>query len=154
MENITKKPCNNCLVNSICQIGCEKLLEILSINLLKDEKISKRVSNSNLQKILQEDSISVRIGSGFISWYKNNNLHREDGPAIEFSDGTKEWYRNGKLHREDGPAIDYYDGTKLWYKNDRIHRDDGPAIIYENGSVEWWKNGEEIKRSLKEEEII
>lgn len=144
--------CNNCIINPICQIGCEKLLENKNLITIEDfnkcTKLIKRLmsmSISNKYKrfyLRLECNIKVKIERTQCQFIiDGGRLHREDGPALEYFNGTKYWYKNGKRHREDGPAVEHYNGYKEWYINGRLHREDGPAIEFANGSKEWWING-------------
>ena len=161
--------CENCLINPICKIGCEKLLENKNSITIEDFKkyvnLPKRLittgkeftlnlkHNTQVQincgacifrrngKCHREGGSAVEYSNGTKKWWLNGKLHREDGPAVEYSHGTKEWYINGKLHREGGPAIEYADGEKYWYINGDLHREDGPAVEHVSGYKEWYKHG-------------
>jgi len=115
--------CDICLVNSMCKIGCDKLLEVLNIELLEDEKIVKRIFSSDLQRTIEKENEKVIINSSSITWCKNGNVHREDGPAIEHVNGTTIWYKNGKIHRDNGPAVEHTSGYKIWYKNGKYNKE-------------------------------
>ncbi|MHA1701443.1 MAG: hypothetical protein ACTSWK_04155 [Promethearchaeota archaeon] len=171
--------CNVCIINPICQIGCDKLLKDLDKITLEDFtkyiNLSKRLMSLspykkitlNLEcgikvdiyldickftkKLYREYGPSIEFADEDKYWHLNGELHREDGPAVEFVNGTKDWYLNGKRHREDGPAVEFADGTKEWYLNGKRHREDGPAVEYNNGDKKWYLNGilKKIKRESK-----
>lgn len=103
--------CNNCIINPICQIGCEKLLEDLNKIILKDftkyKNLSKRltlvkqlIKKKLVLNLNHNIKIIVDINSS-CSFFKKNKLHREDGPAIECTNGDKFWYINGKLKKRE-----------------------------------------------------
>jgi len=139
--------CENCLVNPICKIGCEKLLETKNSITMEDfEKyinLPERLMMTKKRFILKlNHNIKVHIHHNSCEFRKNGKYHREDGPAVEYSNGDKCWYKNGKRHREDGPAVDLAEGTEYWYINGKLHRVDGPAIEHVSGDKHWYKNGE------------
>jgi len=114
--------CENCLINPICKIGCEKLLETKNSITIEDFKkyinLSQRLMTTGKEFTLKlKHNTQVTIHYNSCGFRKNGKLHREDDPAVEHTNGDKHWYKNGKLHRVDGPAIEHVSGYKKWYIN-------------------------------------
>ena len=139
--------CEKCLINPICKIGCEKLLENKNSITIEDFKkyvnLPKRLITTSKEFTLKfKHNIQVKINCNSCAFTKNGERHRVDGPAVEYFNGSKRWYKNGELHREDGPAVEYFNGSGHWYKNGELHREDGPAVENVNGYKCWYINGE------------